>query len=115
MTILHLAIESDWVQAVAAGSYRVSSRGVTLAEVGFIHASTPSQVEGVAARFYADVTAPLRLLAIDEEAARASGTEVVFEDAGNGEMFPHIYGPIDPGWVREATPARMVNGVLEID
>ncbi len=114
MTILHLALESDWTAAVAAGTYRVSTRGLTLDEVGFIHCSTPDQVAGVAAAFYSDVTVPLRLLAISAEAVRASGTELVFEDGGDGDMFPHIYGPIDPAWVREATPARIANGLLVV-
>lgn len=114
MTIWHLALESDWTAAVAAGSYRVSTRGLTVDEVGFIHASTREQVAGVAALFYSDVTEPLRLLAIDADAVGASGTEVVWEDGGNGEMFPHVYGPIDIAWVREATPARIANGLLVV-
>ena len=114
MTILHLALESDWAEAVSAGSYRVSTRGLTLDDVGFIHCSTPDQVASVAAQFYADVSEPLRLLAINADAVRASGTEVIFEDGGNGELFPHIYGPIDPAWVREATPARIINGLLVV-
>ena len=114
MTILHLALESDWKAAVAAGTYRVSTRGLTLDDVGFIHCSTPDQVASVAALFYADVTAPLRLLAINADAVRAAGTELVFEDGGDGDMFPHIYGPIDPAWVREATPARIMNGLLVV-
>ena len=114
MTIWHLALESDWAAAVSAGSYRVSTRGMTLDEVGFIHASTRDQVDGVASRFYADVGDALRLLAVDDDAARADGTEVVFEDAGNGELFPHIYGAIDAAWVREATPAHIENGALVV-
>jgi glutathione S-transferase len=115
MTIWHLALESDWTAAVAAGSYRVSTRGLTLDEVGFIHGSSRDQVAGVAARFYSDVTEPLRLLVIDADAVRASGTAVVLEDAGDGELFPHIYGPIDTAWVREATPAHIANGLLVVD
>lgn len=112
MTILHLALESDWVAALAAGEYRVSTRGLTVDEVGFIHCSTPAQVAGAAALFFADVVEPLRLLHMDADAILKSGTEVAFEDAGNGELFPHIFGPIDPEWVSEATPARMMDGLL---
>jgi len=71
-------------------------------------------VAGVAARFYSDVVEPLRLLAIDADAVGASGTEVAWEDGGGGELFPHIYGPVDTAWVREATPARMANGLLVV-
>lgn len=114
MTIWHLALDADWTSAVAAGSYRVSTRGLTVDDVGFIHCSTPAQVAGVAARFYADVTEPLQLLAIDADAVRASGTEVLWEDGGNGEMFPHIYGPIDTAWVHAVTPARIEDGLLVV-
>jgi uncharacterized protein (DUF952 family) len=112
MTILHLALELDWTAALDAGAYRISTRELTLDDIGFIHCSTPAQVADVAARFYADVTAPLRVLEIDVELVKAAGTEVAFEDSGHGELFPHIYGPIDPAWVLEARPARIVNGQL---
>jgi len=112
MTILHLALESEWVAALAVGSYRVSTRGLTVDQVGFIHCSTPAQVARVAELFYSDVVEPLRVLEMDPDEIRAAGTEVRFEDGGNGELFPHIYGPLDPTWVREAQPARMADGRL---
>lgn len=114
MTILHLALASDWEAAKASGSYRVSTRGFSVDEVGFIHCSTPAQVDGVAARFYADVTDPLTLLVMDEETVRASGTAVRFEDAGNGDLYPHVFGAIDPAWVIEERPAAIVGGALAV-
>jgi len=115
MTILHLAIESDWAAALAVGSYRVSTRGLTVDQVGFIHCSTPAQVGRVAELFYSEVPDPLCVLEMDPDTIRAAGTEVRFEDVGNGELFPHIYGPIDPTWVLEAKPARMAEGRLVVD
>ena len=47
------------------GAYTTSTRGGTLAEEGFIHASRADQWEGVA--YYADVTEPLLLLEIDTD------------------------------------------------
>ncbi|HZL81771.1 MAG TPA: DUF952 domain-containing protein [Demequina sp.] len=114
MEIWHLALAEDWDEAVATGSYRVSTLGRTLAQEGFIHCSRPEQAPGVAARFYADVTAPLRILVMDDDRVRASGVEVKYEDAGNGELFPHIYGAIDPAWVVEARSARMKDGTLHV-
>ena len=49
---------------------------------------------------------------MDDDTIRADGVDVTLEDAGNGELFPHIYGPIRPSWVREARPARMMQGML---
>ena len=115
MEIWHLALARDWETASTAGAYRVSTLGATLDEVGYIHSSRPHQAPGVAARFYADVADPLAILVMDDDAVRGAGTDVTYEDAGAGELFPHIYGAIDPAWVREALPAHMADGRLVID
>lgn len=41
--IWHLAHRDDWEQACSAGAYRMSTRGATLDQVGFIHASRPDR------------------------------------------------------------------------
>ena len=90
--IYHLALARDWDDARRAGEYRVSTRGRTLDEVGFIHCSRTHQVAPVAAAFYAGVTG-LVLLAIDP--ARLT-SELRYEAGpGSDETFPHVYGPID--------------------
>jgi len=113
--IWHLALAREWNAAATVGAYRMSTLGATLDDVGYVHASRPAQAPGVAARFYADVADPLVILVMDDDAVRESGTNVKYEDAGTGEMFPHIYGPIDPTWVREVLPAYMADGRLVID
>lgn len=114
MDLRHLALASDWEAALAAGSYRVSTRGATLDEVGFLHCSFPHQLERVAAAFYADVTEPLVVLVIDGEEVEAGGTAVLVDDV-DGEGFPHLYGPLYPECVTAALPARMVDGALVVD
>ena len=90
--IYHCAGVTDWVAAQAVGEYSISSRGRTLAQEGFVHASFASQVPGVLQRYYADVTEPLCLLVIDPSKLRVP---VVAENLeGGDEHFPHIYGPI---------------------
>ncbi len=96
--IYHVAIHSEWHDAIASGEYRVSTLGATLDEVGFIHASERHQVVPTAERFYRGQR-DLVVLVIDENAVLADGVEVRREDAGNGELFPHIYGAIRPHWV----------------
>ena len=88
-TIFHLALASEWAQAQATGSYTTSTRGRTLAEEGFIHASRADQWTGVRDRFYADVTEPLVLLQIDTDLL---DVPVVEEPPAPGvpETFPHI-------------------------
>jgi uncharacterized protein (DUF952 family) len=106
MTILHLASLSDWLDALVSGEYRVSTKGATLEDVGFIHASHPSQLAGVAAFLYADVEEPLCVLVMDEERIAAGGVRVVEENGGDGELYPHIYGPIRPEFVVDVIPAH---------
>ncbi|MBN9610409.1 MAG: hypothetical protein BGO26_08195 [Actinobacteria bacterium 69-20] len=97
--IYHIALQSDWESAQARGEYRISTRGRTLADEGFIHCSHPGQVGGVFNAFYADVTEPVVLLSIDPSLL---DVPVVDEMAMPGsapgssgaELFPHVYGPL---------------------
>lgn len=84
--IVHICQLSAWQTAQASGEYRPAS----LDNEGFIHCSRPEQVLSVASRFYRDVPG-LILLWIDPEKVRP---EVRWEDA-DGEVFPHIYGPLN--------------------
>jgi len=90
--LFHMALPEDWISAFDTGEYLMSTRGVTLAEEGFIHCSTRDQVEATANRFYADLDT-LVLLTVDP--ARVP-SEIVWEPpaAGVDELFPHIYGPL---------------------
>ncbi len=100
-TIYHIAYPADWARAQADGEYRVSTRGATLAQQGFIHASTAAQVDLVANAVYAGEES-LVLLVID--CARL-GAEVVYEPApGTDQVFPHIYGPLPVSAVVDVLP-----------
>lgn len=90
--LFHLALPEDWAGAFVAGEYRMSTRGMTLDEVGFIHCSTRDQVESTANRFYADLD-ELVVLTID---AALVPSEILWEPPAPGldELFPHIYGPL---------------------
>ncbi len=91
--IYHLALSSDWEAARATGDYRISTRGVTLEQEGFIHASRADQWPVVRERFYADVTEPLILLTIDP-ARLTADLRVEFVPEAD-DSFPHVYGPIN--------------------
>lgn len=90
--IYHITTSAAWGQAQAAGSYRESTRGLSLDEVGFIHCSYADQVPRVAQAYYADLT-DLVLLTIDPERLTAELREDALGDTG--EMYPHIYGPVN--------------------
>lgn len=98
----HLATEADWNAALSSGEYRTSTRGRTLDEEGFIHASFEHQLAGVARRYFAGIDEPLVLLRID--LARV-GCEVRLEvPPGGTEAYPHLYGPLPTAAVVDARP-----------
>ena len=97
MAIYHIALVADWEKAEQAGEYRISTRGRTLEEQGFIHASDLHQVLPTADFIYRDAdAADLVVLVIDPTRLR-EGVEVRYEDVpGSPDPFPHIFGPITP-------------------
>jgi uncharacterized protein (DUF952 family) len=103
-TIFHLALARDWAAAQETGAYTTSTRGRTLAEEGFIHASRGDQWPQVRAAFYADL-APheLVLLQIDTDLLDVPVVEESGEP-GAAETFPHIYGPLSVTSVVRALP-----------
>lgn len=102
MLIFHIAVAADWLAAEISGSYTTSTRGVTLEHEGFIHLSRDSQAATVLSKYYADVTDPLTLLTIDTALLTSSWQ---FDNVpGALRSFPHIYGPLNPNAVVEATP-----------
>ena len=99
--LYHVTPAADWAAAQEAGEYRLSTRGKTLAEEGFIHSSHAHQVTRVADAIYRG-THGLVLLVIDPGAVRAEIREEAL--GGSGERFPHIYGPLNVDAVVEAIP-----------
>ena len=102
--LYHLARAEEWRAARTVGVYERSTRGLSLAEVGFIHASQADQLADTWRRFYAD-TADVVLLHIDPERLAAVGVPVRLEPAPvSGELFPHLYGPLPVAAVRLVEP-----------
>ena len=91
MRIYHVARAADWEAALADGAYRQSTLDRTLEQEGFVHCACEEQVAGVLERYY-DGVPDLVLLAVEVERLAA---DVRFEDGGTGELFPHVYGPIE--------------------
>ena len=96
--IYHLALAADWDEA--AGEYRVSTLGRSLDEVGFVHCSTAAQVQGIADLVYHGRD-DVMLLTIDPQRLVAP---VRYEKAPDGNLYPHVYGPIPRSAVLSATP-----------
>ena len=89
--IYHLAFRADWEAGLASGEYSAPS----LADEGFIHASgDEAQMLRVAARLFAGRT---DLLVLDVDTDKLpDDSPVIREPARSGEIYPHVYGPINP-------------------
>lgn len=85
--LLHIAHGDEWARAQVDGVYRADS----LRDQGFIHCSYPHQIIRVADRVYRGQRG-LVLLHIDPVRLDSM---VVEEDGGGGELYPHVYGPIN--------------------
>jgi uncharacterized protein (DUF952 family) len=96
-TIYHLVLRRVWEQN-ADEPYQTDS----LATEGFIHCSFAQQVTASANRFYA-AAADLLLLHIDADRLTSTLRE---EASGTGEVFPHIYGPLNRDAVAAVEPLK---------
>ena len=100
--LYHIATAPDWDQAQQDGQYRTSTRGRSLSEEGFIHASTAAQVLPVANAVYQDEQQDLVLLVLDPGLIAA---EIRREPVpGWADPFPHVYGPLNVDAVVRAVP-----------
>jgi len=89
--IFHLTEPARWARSLDEGVHTGSTRGIELADEGFIHCSSAEQWPAVRERFYADVD-ELLLLHVDETLVDCP---VVWEQLGDAPAeFPHLYGPL---------------------
>jgi uncharacterized protein (DUF952 family) len=86
--VYKIMTEEAYAQAEEAGHFEGSADD---RRDGFIHLSAKSQVEGTLAKHFAGELT-LVLLAID--VARL-GPALKWEPSRGGELFPHLYGPLD--------------------
>lgn len=107
--LFHAALPEDWAAAQAAGVYERSTRGRSLAEEGFIHASYESQVAATVNRFYADLD-ELVLLEVDRERLDIDVVDESPTGDPTEEHFPHLYGPLSVAAVVQAQPWRRAEG-----
>jgi uncharacterized protein (DUF952 family) len=94
--LLHITERVCWDDAVRAGEYGMSTRGVTLEQEGYIHCSLPHQLRAVAELVYRDAD-DLVVLVVDSELVPA---DIRYEaPTPGGERYPHIYGALPVGAV----------------
>lgn len=116
--ILHLASNDAWLAAVGPAELWRGKKGAyhadSLSTEGFIHCSTSSQIADVANAFYHGqhglillVIDPVRL---EAECKWEPPAEPEPAHAREGDLFPHVYGPINLDAVVEIIPFEPAEG-----
>ena len=96
--IFHICLPAVWT-AAKHSEYRCPS----LESEGFIHCSTLDQLVEVANYLFRGQRG-LVLIVIDPDRVISP---IRYEDAGNGELYPHIYGPLNPSAVVAVEPFEL--------
>ena len=105
--IVHITSEVQWQQAQQVGVYYHE----TLDSEGFIHCSTPQQVVAVANRYFLGQS-DLVLLVLNTDQLEA---ELNYEAVPGGEIYPHLYGPLNLNAVEQVVPfPPQVDGTFEL-
>lgn len=89
MRIYKILARAEWEAAVAAGRYAGSAVDT---RDGFIHFSTAAQAPETARRHFAGQDG----VVVVELEADELGPDLKWEPSRGGELFPHLYGPLDP-------------------
>jgi uncharacterized protein (DUF952 family) len=102
MHIYHVMLPEAW-------NARQSDEAITadsLTAEGFIHCSSAEQLEGVLERYFGGVS---RVVILEIDPDKLS-SKLVFEPSTNNEVYPHVYGPIDPEAIVRAEERQLRPG-----
>jgi uncharacterized protein (DUF952 family) len=91
---------AEWEAAVRAG--RFDGAAIDLAD-GYIHLSTAAQAQETARRYFAG-QADLVLVRLDTEAL---GAAIKWEPSRGGDLFPHLYAPLDCALAEAVSPIAL--------
>jgi uncharacterized protein (DUF952 family) len=100
LRIYKILPRAEWAAAQAAGRFEGSA--VDRAD-GFIHFSTAAQAPETARRHFAG-QADLVVLAVEGDDL---GPALRWEPSRGGDLFPHLYGPLEAAAVRAVTEAPL--------
>jgi uncharacterized protein (DUF952 family) len=96
--------KQEWEKAQAQGIYKGSEVD---RRDGFIHLSAAHQVRATAQKHFPG-KADLVLISVTQESL---GPSLKWEASRGGDLFPHIYGPLQLDALGEAVPLPLVNGI----
>ena len=94
----------EWETAQAQGIYEGSEVD---RRDGFIHLSAAHQVRATAQKHFSG-QADLVLVSVREESV---GLGLKWEASRGGDLFPHIYGPLQLDAIGDAVPLPLVSGI----
>ena len=98
--VYKITTRTAWDAANRVG--RFEGAGIDLAD-GYIHLSSAAQAAETARRHFSGQS-DLVLLRIE---TRRLGASLKWEPARGGELFPHLYGPLDCALVEAVTPIAL--------
>ncbi|WP_309090458.1 DUF952 domain-containing protein [Phenylobacterium sp.] len=106
--VYKILTRDEWARAQAAGRFEGSA--VDLAD-GFIHFSTAAQAQETARRHFAGQTDVVVLEVEGEDL----GAALKYEPSRGGDLFPHLYGPLEVTHVRRVSDAPLgADGVPQL-
>ena len=101
MTLVYKILpRAEWDQAVAEGWFEGSAID---RKDGFIHFSSAGQAQETARRHFHG-QGDLMLVAVP---AKALGASLRWEPSRGGDLFPHLYGPLETSLAVEVRPLAL--------
>lgn len=100
MRIFKILPRAEWTAAQAAGRFRGSA--VDLAD-GYIHFSTAAQAPETARRYFQGLP---DLVVLEVEGDDLGGA-LKWEPSRGGDLFPHLYAPLEVSQVRRVQDAPL--------
>lgn len=99
-TVFKIATSAQWHDAVVRGAFDGSADDL---RDGFIHLSAHHQLQGTLAKHFARQT-DLVLIAFD---VSQLGTALKWEASRGGDLFPHLYAPLETRFALWQKPIRV--------
>ena len=82
-----ICTKAEWLEGKAKGKFNGSKKDI---EDGYIHFSDKEQLKGTLSRFF---LGQKNLILLKVEALKLD--HLIYEQASDGNMFPHLYSPLD--------------------
>ena len=101
-TVYKIVSTEVWIDAVTSGIFQGAAIDIT---DGYIHFSTADQVQSTLQKHFSGQS-NLTLVAVD---AQLLVGQIVYEKAREGELFLHLYSPLDMGSVIWSKPLPLGN------